>query len=105
MKYSKAKVLLDKGNCVDRSNTQWDAIAAELHKSQKVMKTAKDAVDYYKDKLTEYSEGQASVGKKYAFTYTVAKGNVNYKIIPVLQKMDLEPYRNGPVTRWKLEEL
>lgn len=82
---------------------EWIVCAKKALEYKKLRKFYQEQEEKYCQKAQELAEYKDFCAGGMKLTYTVRKGSVNYKTIPLLQGLDLEPYRNKSVTIAKLE--
>lgn len=78
------------------ANEAWQARKQRMH----FEKVEKDLFD----KLKVLSNNQETSMGGFLFKYIVRKGPIDYGAIPVLQGLDLEPFRKTDSFVWKLEK-
>lgn len=76
--------------------------AQELYKVQTLRKQLEQKEEELKIKLRVLTEDKGGRAGGYVWECTERKGMINYKAIPMLQGLNLEPFRSGPVKVWKL---
>ncbi len=86
-----------------QQNSAWITKARELYKLKRAMKELADQEKMLSESLKVLSCYISAKGGGFIFTRNVRIGNVRYKEIPVLQGLDLEPYRGKEIESWKLE--
>ena len=86
-----------------QQKTGWISKARELYKIKRALKELTDQEKSLMDILKGLSSYESSKGGGFVFTKNVRLGNVQYKEIPELKSLDLEPYRGKEIESWKLE--
>lgn len=86
---------------IERS-ADWIDIAHKLALAQKHRKDAERMEGIWSSMLKALSEGQSSRGGQFKYEKIIRKGSIAYKDIPILQTIDLEPYRGPEAEMWKL---
>lgn len=89
-------------DCVYRTDFQWIELSERYHELmlEKTLLAFEEAK--IKEKLISLSENRNTRGGKLLVSKVVKKGNVNYSNIPELRNVDLEKYRNEPITYWRV---
>ena len=64
-----------------------------------VLKLAQDGI---RDKLIDLAAGKNSICSKGKMTRSICKGQVDYKLVPELIGVNLEPYRKPPCEKWRI---
>jgi len=82
---------------------EWSKTALKLHKIKRELKALKLIEDELTKELIEKSNGSDSHDKRLTFMQFERKGSINYKVIPQLQNIDLEPFRKASCSYWKLD--
>ena len=80
----------------------WITVASEYNEIQTQRKALEKLEQELKDKLLALSDNRPSQGGGFLFTVSFRKGNVDYKVIPQLKGLDLDPFRGPEVASWKL---
>ena len=81
---------------------QWVEKAKEVYNIQVKIKALKKQESEHIAELKRLSEEKPSQGHGFVFNIVVRPGTVDYKKIPQLHGVDLEPYRKDAVSYWKL---
>jgi hypothetical protein len=89
---------------IQKRDRSWITIARELWKIRKQRKELENQESVLLEKLKQASQGMASCGGGYRFTFIIRKGTINYSAIPELVTVNLEMYRNTQSVIWKLEK-
>lgn len=74
---------------------EYKEITLELH-------VKKQAQEYVRDELIKLAKGKNTVCSKGKMTRSVSKGQVEYKLVPELIGVNLEPYRKPPCEKWRI---
>jgi len=85
---------------VHRDDFAWSEITERLKYAHHQLKTWGDAYDSAKKELIELAKTKSSEGFGVRLTYSVRKGNVQYKDIPALKGLDLEQFRGKHSEVW-----
>ena len=80
----------------------WLAKAEQLHKVKEIIKKYEGLNKQLTNELIEMSKGVSSYAGEFKFTLIQTRGTIDYKSIPELQSLDLEPYRKPGSHQWKL---
>ena len=83
----------------------WNVKADELGQLQVQIRELQKQEQLLKEELEALSEGINSGGSKYRYVKTTVQGNVDWKKIPQLQGVDLEPWRKPNYDKWTLKLL
>lgn len=89
-------------NYIPRDN-EWVALAEEAFKVSNLRKQIDLQEKELMERLKILSEDTNSSGGGFYYTISESKGSIDYKSIPALKTIDLEPYRNSPTKRRILE--
>jgi hypothetical protein len=84
---------------------EFDLLAQELVQLSERVKELKAQERLLKDKLIALLHNKPKATPNYVFTYTIRKGSIDYKLVPELKGVDLEPYRKAEVTQWTLQSI
>lgn len=87
---------------VIRKDLKWISNAALVHKLQQKRKKIEEAERKALEELKILSKDETCAGGGYLFAKEERKGTVDFKSIPILRGLDLEPYRKENITYWKL---
>lgn len=97
--------ILTKYNDHIKQGTQWISTARKLYSIQIRVSNLTEEEQKLKIQLKTLSEDKNGIGGGYAFTMTVSKGRIDYKQIPELVGLNLEPYRGMKTHRWQLRKV
>lgn len=75
-------------------------IARQLASAQHIRKQAEKEEEELKKSLISHVQEKSAKGGGVTLTKIVQKGSVDYKLIPELKGIDLEPFRKKPFTKW-----
>lgn len=75
--------------------TQWAVVSKQL-------KAIEEKEKQYRNLLIKMAGENSAFGHGVKLTKIVRKGNVDYKAIPELKGINLDPYRKDPVESWRL---
>lgn len=82
---------------VEVTDPEWQAVCQELKEIQQVKAREKQL----RARLLELAQGRSCQGYGYKFTKSYSKGSIDYKAVPELQGVDLEPYRKSTIEKWR----
>jgi len=85
-----------------RSDLPWLILAEEWKVIQEQKKIIKEQEESCRSALINLTENGSSQGGGVRVTQYSRKGRIAYEKIPVVQEMDLEPYRQERVQAWKI---
>ena len=89
-------------NHIERGD-RWITKATELYKVKQAILQLEHEHKKLLAELKELSDNTNSRGGNLVFTRSERLGSVQYKDIPQLKGVDLNPYRGAPVEMWKLD--
>ena len=84
------------------SEAEWNERAKQFVARQKMLKELEEQHDADKAWFIEQCEDQSSEGAGVRAIRVISKGLVDYKAIPELKGVDLEPYRKKPRESWRV---
>ena len=84
-------------------DVEWLETADELFKIKMKAKRLREKDSILSKKLQSLSDGQTAKRGRYEYSCNPRKGAVDYKSVPQLQNVDLEPYRKASIKTWKLQ--
>ena len=84
---------------------RWQHVAQQLWTIKEQLKMLEEQEAMLTAELRQLFDNKTTSYSSYAYIATIRKGNVDYTIIPVLQGLDLEPYRKKETVVWKLEKI
>lgn len=90
---------------ISRRRGVWVTVASEFYQIQIQRKALEKQEEDLKKRLLELSDNRPSTGGGLLFTVSFRKGSVDYKAIPQLRGLDLEPFRGPEVASWKIQKL
>ena len=85
-----------------RSDLPWLKLAEEWKIIQERRKALKEREENCRAALIDLTENGTSQGGGVRLTQYSRKGRIAYEKIPILQEIDLEPYRQERVQAWKI---
>lgn len=89
------------GDYEDKSQDgDWLTYSEELIGVQKLMKQLKEREESLKKNLISLCDGKNCQGNGLKVSQITRKGSVDYAKIPELSNVDIERYRNTPITYW-----
>jgi hypothetical protein len=80
----------------------WASRAHQLMKIKRSIEDLERVQFKLAEELKKLSEGVNSFGGGFRYTKSMRKGAVDYRIVPELIGVNLEPYRGDKVEVWKL---
>lgn len=83
--------------------SDWIEYARKAYKADVAIKQLQKEYKELMDQLKLMADYKAAKGGGYYLTRIESKGAVQYKDIPELQGLDLEPYRGSLKVSWKIE--
>jgi hypothetical protein len=90
------------GELVDR-DTVWTEKAQKAYEAQQMRRQYEKIEQSLFAELKEITNGLHSKGGGFIYTSTIRTGSIDYKQIPELKYMNLEPYRKDPIELWTLQ--
>lgn len=87
---------------VTRNDNEWRLYAEQYRISDQTIKASQQIKDRAKDNLIRLSGKSSCQGAGLKLCHIVRKGNIPYKDIPEIQKMDLEKYRKPATETWRI---
>lgn len=84
------------------TSAEWRLAAREWSRTQAQLKELEEKEKEYRNRLIALADNQNSIGSGVRVTKVIRKGTVDYKAIPELKGVDLEPYRKKAVECWRL---
>ena len=84
---------------------KWEETAETLYCLNQQIKELTEQKEKLTNELKVLSYDKTFFSMPYLFEKAVVAGSVDYKAIPELIGVDLEPYRKSPVARWTLKKL
>lgn len=101
MQSGEAPALTDRDYVVKEEKSFLDLLA-EYKEITDELHVKKQAQEHVKDQLIEMAKGKNTVCSKGKMTRSVCKGQVEYKLVPELIGVNLEPYRKPPCEKWRI---
>jgi putative phage-type endonuclease len=92
-------------SAIGREDEEWRNAAARWRLAKSAMSAAQQEEMEAREHLILLAGESGCQGAGVKVSRYAAKGGIDYKSIPVLQTIDLEPYRKEPSTRYRLEEM
>ena len=86
-------------------NSQWEFLISNYLQARRDAKLFKEKEELLKEAILELAAGKDSKGKGVVLSRQLVKGNIDYKLIPELQYVDLEQYRSSPYSKWVIKEI
>jgi putative phage-type endonuclease len=85
-----------------REDKKWAELVAEYKEVKAELDILKQCEEGLRDKLIEAADKRNSQGLGLRLTRSVAKGQVDYKLVPELIGVDLEAYRKPSCEKWRI---
>lgn len=89
---------------VDKNDELWMTASAAWVKCNAQLRDLKAKEEELRETLIYLSGNHNAIGGGIKLQRIIQRGNINYKNIPELMDIDLEPYRGRPVFKWRLTE-
>lgn len=86
-------------------NQQFQIYAENYKNAQRELKIVKARLHLYMEKLLALTENKPTCNEQFFIQEIKRMGSIEYKNIPLLQAIDLEPYRKTENTYWKVNSL
>lgn len=80
----------------------WEVYADGYREVLHKIKVLEEHKEQYREELLKLCGDQPCVGRGIKAIKTMVKGRVAYDEIPEMQSVDVEKYRKGPTTTWKI---
>lgn len=93
-----AKDFCDKGEC-----QEWKAVAKRWGTLNTQLKALESEEKACRQLLIGMAGDVSALGSGVRLTRVIRKGNVDYKAIPQLKGVDLDPYRKKAIESWRLQ--
>ena len=90
---------------VESEDKEWLKKAKEWREINVTLQVFKEKEEKIRKDLIEISRGQSYIGGGIQLKHGVSKGRVNYKNIPELKGIDLEPFRGDSITKHYLKAI
>ena len=88
---------------VESEDKDWLKKAKEWREINVTLQVFKEKEEKIRKDLIELSRGQSYIGGGIQLKHGMAKGRINYKNIPQLKGIDLEPFRGDSITKHYLK--
>lgn len=89
-------------NSLDMSNdTWWNDKAARLKQIKAEIANLERESDAIREEMVTFANGSNCHTQEMKMTKVESKGRIKYESIPILQGIDLEPFRSPPTIWWK----
>lgn len=88
-----------------RSSTSeaWELLAKKAYKINRERQQLTKEYDNLMQEILALAGNADLVGKEYEVKRTTRLGSIDYKLVPELRNINLEPYRKEAVMCWKIE--
>lgn len=86
-------------------DAEWEKLAKQVYETRMLRKRYEELEKHLMDKLVFSANKVPARAGCYRLNMHVRTGNVNYKLIPELNGVDLDKYRSAPVEIWQLEQI
>jgi len=83
-------------------NLDWREYAKMYQETDAAIKSLEDKKDYLRKKIIEICADQSCVGGGLKVIKTVLRGRIAYDEIPEIKDVNLDKYRKGSTTTWKI---
>lgn len=93
---------MNERDTVLRSDEQWIAAAARYRNLSRIAEQAEIAASEARDELIRLAADQSSAGAGIKASRYFRAGAVDYKKVPQLKGVDLEPYRKAGAWQWRV---
>lgn len=90
--------------CHIRRGSEWDEVAKTVFKAKEMRKYWETKEKDLIKKLKRLSENKDSIGREFVFSGVSRVGAVDYKLVPELIGVDLEPYRKSDTISWSIKK-
>lgn len=87
-----------------KRDAEWLKMAAELYDIKKSISSLKKKEIELSSVLKKLSKGKSSMSDNFYYRKSLSKGPINYKIIPELENVNTDKYRNPSQERWTLSK-
>ena len=95
--------ILQDSDYKDMSNEpKWRALATEYRLVNEQIKAMEDIKDNYRKELLKLCGDQNCLGEGVRVMKTIMRGRIAYDEIPEIKTIDLDRYRKGSTTTWKI---
>ncbi len=81
---------------------QWKMYAEQYRNVSEQIKNLEEIKDSYRKELLKLCGDQSCSGQGLKVMKSTMRGRVDYDVIPELQGIDLDKYRKGSITSWKV---
>jgi len=85
-----------------KDDKEWKALVKEYLEVKDELDVLRDCEQGIRDKLIELASNRNAIGGGVKLTRSFAKGQVDYKLVPELIGINLEPYRKPPCEKWRI---
>lgn len=93
---------LSERDYVIRNDDEWNQLAIQYLKAKDLAKIVADDEELLRQQLIALAGSMNVKGSGVRVAKSVRKGTVDYKAIPELKGLDLEPYRKKPSEYWRI---
>ena len=90
---------------VENDDKEWLKKAKEWREINVTLQVFKEKEEKIRKDLIEISRGQSYIGGGIQLKHGISKGRINYKNIPELKGIDLEPFRGDSITKHYLKAI
>ena len=87
---------------VEREDDEWDTLATRYQQIKQIIQDMEREEEQVRQQLIVLSGGSNTRGSGISLCQVVRKGNVDYSKIPQLKGVDLDIYRKGNITSWRI---
>lgn len=93
---------LSERDYVIRNDEEWNQLAIKYIKAKEIAKSVADDEEYIRQQLIALAGSRNIKGAGVRVAKSLRKGAIEYKAIPELKGLDLEPYRKKPSEYWRI---
>jgi putative phage-type endonuclease len=85
-----------------RDDIDWTSLVKEYKEVKAELDILRQCEEGIRDKIVELADKKNSIGHGLKLTRSMCKGQVDYKLVPELMGVDLEPYRKPSCEKWRI---
>lgn len=87
---------------VTRNDASWCHMAQNWVNAQRELKYWEEKAEDYRSSLIKLADSSNTRGAGVKVAKSIRKGNIEYKAVPEIQGINLEPYRKKPSEYWRI---
>lgn len=87
---------------VEKNDLEWNIHVEEWKELKSKIDILEEQEKSKRELIIRMAEGKNCIGSGIKIFKEVKKGSINYKIIPEVERISLEKYRNPPIEYWKI---